>query len=288
MRNKQKALEDARCCLRCSNCAGPMQQQEQEGLERIVTTTRTTPEGGPRPPPLELLLTHPNDKEDDSHVSNISPLTLATTALSSPEEDSLSAVATAADSSSGPKGKRTRKSPRQASEARLDDKQERDSLNQRYSKAFKEATVLISMESGVKRANKMTTAQVIRRLNEEHSLNGTTKTLKRSTVYKALSSGNVGKSPMKKGPPPKIPRELLEVVATHAEVCQAGDHGELRGREIKRLIGAAVLGTAFDNKFKVQSVWKKVRREFPEKLQATSKISVDDARAQWTTQNNLQ
>ena len=130
----------------------------------------------------------------------------------------------------------------------------------------------------MKKANKTTIAQVIRQLNKEHSLNGATKPLKRSTLYKAVSNGNVGKSPMKKGLPPKIPCELLDVVATtHAEVCQTGDHNELRGREIKRLIGTAVLRHAFDSKFKVQSVWKKVGQEFPEKLQATSKISVDDA-----------
>jgi hypothetical protein len=60
------------------------------------------------------------------------------------------------------------------------------------------------------------------------------------------------------------------------------------GRDIKRLIGAAMLGTEFDTKFKVESVWRKVRREFPEKLQAASKICIDDARAQWTTYTNLQ
>jgi hypothetical protein len=35
-------------------------------------------------------------------------------------------------------------------------------------------------------------------------------------------------------------------------------------------------------------VWRKVRREFPDKLQAANKLSVDDARAQWTTHQNLQ
>jgi hypothetical protein len=89
---------------------------------------------------------------------------------------------------------------------------------------------------------------------------------------------------LKKGPPIKILDALLEVVAVHTEVCQVGEAGELQGRDIKRLIGAAVLGTEFHDKFKVQSVWKKVQREFPEKLQATSKLSVDDARAQWTRQ----
>ena len=58
----------------------------------------------------------------------------------------------------------------------------------------------------------------------------------------------------------------------------------MRGRErIKRLIGAAILGTPYNDQFTIESVWRKVRREFPEHLQAASKMSVDDARAQWTS-----
>jgi hypothetical protein len=37
----------------------------------------------------------------------------------------------------------------------------------------------------------------------------------------------MGMSPMKKGPPKKIPDTLLKVVATNTEVCQVGE-GELR------------------------------------------------------------
>jgi hypothetical protein len=63
----------------------------------------------------------------------------------------------------------------------------------------------------------------------------------------------------------------------------------MRGREIKsRLIGAAIVGTQYNNRFKIESVWRKMRREFPEQLQAANKVSIDDARAQWTTFDNLQ
>jgi hypothetical protein len=76
-------------------------------------------------------------------------------------------------------------------------------------------------------------------------------------------------------------------VATHAEVCQVGD-GELKGRDVKRLIGASIVGTPYDAAFQIESVWRKVRSEFPAALQAANKISaVEDARAQWTTYDNL-
>ena len=122
----------------------------------------------------------------------------------------------------------------------------------------------------------------------KHNLIGTKKTLTRSTLYRAVSKGSNGESsPVKKGPAAKIPEVLLEVVAAHTQVSQCSD-GEMRGREIKRLIGAAIIGTEYNDRFKIESVWRKVRREFPEQLQATSKMSVDDARAQWTTYENLQ
>ena len=75
-------------------------------------------------------------------------------------------------------------------------------------------------------------------------------------------------------------------MATHAEVCQVGD-GELKGRDLKRLIGASIVGTLHEAAFQVESVWRKVCSKFPAALQAANKISVEDARAQWTTYDNL-
>lgn len=81
---------------------------------------------------------------------------------------------------------------------------------------------------------------------------------------------------------------LLEAVAVHAEVSQVSADGELRGRDMKRLLGAATLGTKFEGQFTLESAWRKLRREHPEKLQAAKKLSVDDSRAEWTTHQNLQ
>jgi hypothetical protein len=88
------------------------------------------------------------------------------------------------------------------------------------------------------------------------------------------------------GPRPKIPDDFLLAVATHAEVCQVRD-GELKGKDVKRLIGASIIGTQHEGAFGVEAVWKKVRKEHPHSFQAACKMSVDDARAQWTTYSNL-
>jgi hypothetical protein len=44
-------------------------------------------------------------------------------------------------------------------------------------------------------------------------------------------------SQQSRGPAPNVPGKFLQMVATHAEVSQVGD-GELKGKDIKQLIGA--------------------------------------------------
>ncbi len=179
--------------------------------------------------------------------------------------------------------KKSRKSPRQACEARLHAKVERDDLDQCYKMAFKQANMLMADSFHNEPVN-----SIIARLNLKHSLIGTKKTLTRSTLYRAVSKGSNGlQSPAKKGPQLKIPDVLLAVVAAHAQVSQCGD-GDMRGREIRRVIGAAILDTVYNDQFTIESVWRKVLREHPAQLQAANKMSVDDARTQWTTFDNLQ
>ena len=176
--------------------------------------------------------------------------------------------------------KRSRRSPKQASAHRLETKRTKLDYDGRYNTAFKNATNLVASKTGE------SVGKICERLNIEFCLDGT-KRLARSTVYQATKDGLAGCSPTKKkGPAPKIQNRFLEMVATHAEVCQVGD-GELKGKDLKRLIGASILGTPHANAYKVESVWRKAQREFPDALQAATKIAVEDARAQWTTYDNL-
>ena len=213
-----------------------------------------------------MTVTVPTD--EDTATTETSPLTT---------DESTEQTSTIA------KRKKSRRSPRQACEARLDAKVERDDLDQRYKTAFKQATALMADSLHDEPVN-----SIIERLNSKHSLIGTKKTLTRSTLYRAVSKGSSGvQSPAKKGPPAKIPDVLVAVVAAHAQVSQCSE-GEMRGREIRRLIGAAIMDTPYDGQFTIESVFRKVLREHPAQLQAANKMSVDDARAQWTTFDNLQ
>jgi hypothetical protein len=221
--------------------------------------------------------------DDGDDLRDVSPLTKN----SSSSTESTTASTTfnkSQESASQSTRKPSRRTPKQASAARLDAKRLKLDYDGRYKAAFKDATNLVAAGTAGNKTGEPVHS-ICERLNRDFNLNGKKK-LARSTVYHAAKLGLAGTSPKKKGPAPKITHKFLEVVATHAEVCQVGD-GELRGRDLKRLIGASIAGTQHEASFQVESVWRKVRQEFPDALQAANKIPIEDSRAQWTTYDNL-
>ena len=147
-----------------------------------------------------------------------------------------------------------RRSAKQASEARLEAKIQRAEYDCRYKLAFKAATDLLHRRRHENENDIIcelfgSVKGLVVHLNEKYNLNGKRK-LSVTTLYRAIRLGKIGQSsPSKRGPTPKIPNILLDVVASHSEVSQVGNGGELRGRDIKRIMGAAVLGTLHENKF---------------------------------------
>jgi hypothetical protein len=97
------------------------------------------------------------------------------------------------------------------------------------------------------------------RLNAKYGLGigACEKVLTRSTIYQAQAAkdGMAGPSPKKRGPQPVIPDTFMKAITTHSQVCQVGN-GELKSKQIQRLIGASILGTQYKDRFKVDSVWK--------------------------------
>ena len=225
-----------------------------------------------RMPTLNMIINMTADGGHQSPSTDLSPVTMSTF-------DSARSLLTHASAPQLTTRKRTRRSPKQASEYRLQAKRTKVEYDDRYKAAYKAATNTMVAKTGEP------VGAMCERLNKAYNLDGK-KRLARSTVYQANNDGLTGTSPRKKGPPPKIPHKLLQMVALHAEVCQVGN-GELRGKDLRRLIGASKVGTVHADSYKVNSVWRKVTREFPESLQAATKIAVEDARAQWTTYDNL-
>jgi hypothetical protein len=220
---------------------------------------------------LELVIDITGDDDDEALM--ISPITTET------NTSSLATNTTASTSVSHP-SKRHRRSSKQTGEHLLESKRQKLDYDARYSAAFKTATTLVAAKTDEPAAT------ICARLNIEYGLDGT-KRLARSTVYEASKDGRAGHSPsMRKGPEPLIPDALLECVITHGAVCQLGN-GELKSKDFQRIIGASMLGTPYADRFKPSSVWRKARTKYPDGIQAGTKIAVDDARAQWTTYDNL-
>ena len=130
-------------------------------------------------------------------------------------------------------------------------KTERNDYNRRFKLAFKTGTDLVHQRLyGDNRPSKFCSVDaIVLDLNEQFQLNGWKK-LSKITLYRAVRRGHAGASPLKRGPAPRIPDLLMDIVVTHTEVSQVGDGGVLRGRDIERLINAAVM--------EVESVQKKV------------------------------
>ena len=242
-----------------------------------------------------------HDKEDGTITTNKSPLTEPSELLSSEsvvasdeqqdEEGDRNNIIlrppppAAPEESTEPRRRWPRRSSRQASFARLDAKLDKHEYSARFKTAFKEATEAMAAKENKSCAESV--PGLVARLNLKYNLVGKRK-LTRSTLYRAVQHGKIGVSPCKKGPPTKIPELLLDLAATHSEVSQVGNGGELRGRDFKRLIGAAVLGTQYESQFGIESVWRKLREQHPEKLQAANVATAEDARLRWTTYDNLQ
>ena len=55
--------------------------------------------------------------------------------------------------------------------------------------------------------------------------------LSKPTIYRLTKLGQVGMSPMKKGPPPTIPLILLRLLSAYANISQVSN-SDLSGKEI--------------------------------------------------------
>ena len=260
-----------------------------------------------------MVIECPNDdEEDDTKATNTSPLTepssgakgeggSVTSRAGVDNEDNASAARSGSSSITGVASsssacsssfleRKTRKSSKQTTHANLVAKEESAEYYNRFKAAFKEGTIAVAAKRDKKTKSGESVPSIATRLNRKYGLlyqKGKRK-LTRTTLHRAVQNGRIGVSPCKRGPASKIPDLLLDLTGTHSEVSQVGNGGELRGKDFKMVMGAAVLGTQYEGRFKMESAWRKLRKTHPEKLQAANVATGEDARLRWTTYNNLQ
>jgi hypothetical protein len=133
-------------------------------------------------------------KDDDDSSMNVSPVTMNTN-----EGSCFCSTATSLQlSASQSTRKKSRRSPRQASIARLDAKRLKLEYEGRYKAAFKDATNRIAARQTGKSVQRMCL-----RLNKEFNLDGK-RQLTRSSVYQAAKDGLAGISPKKRDRRPRF------------------------------------------------------------------------------------
>lgn len=132
--------------------------------------------------------------EDSIMVTETSPLTaesLGTTTISSTSGTSSEHLLASAAGSNGigSKRRKSRRSPRQASEARLENKIRKENARHFYTMAFKEATQLLQerrTSTSTTTVNSETTEQLIIRLNEKYGITNENRKLTKVLYTKRL------------------------------------------------------------------------------------------------------
>ena len=109
----------------------------------------------------------------------------------------------------------------------------------------------------------------------------------KTALLNAVSRGEVGVSPLKRGRPSVVPKELTMAVATHATMMQVSGECEESGAKMKATIEALALGTDWESKVNPEYVWRKTRKEHPEILNPVQAKNHEDRRVDWLSFANI-
>jgi hypothetical protein len=171
-------------------------------------------------------------------------------------------------------------------------------VNKRYSDALKMATKSIAdHRKGLipnPPPNSGGQQWFVDKANEKYNLDGEGKENSReqkrvslSTALRQIEKGQAGKSPAKKGRKKRISRNLLRLVAIHANMEQVGPRGEMDSHEIKAVMQASMLDTPLDGSFNLEYAWEQCRKENADILIPTGIVQSKDIRWKWVTWQNI-
>ncbi len=94
-------------------------------------------------------------------------------------------------------------------------------------------------------------------------------------------------SPLKRGPKPSLPPVLLELLQVHVSMCQLSGNGECKPKKLKAIIGAAISNDPFKNILTVDYIYNQLKVRFPNLVQQSKVMQVEDRRMNWSTFPNL-
>ena len=110
----------------------------------------------------------------------------------------------------------------------------------KYNDSLKEGATLYINEGGY-----VSYAKIVTMLNAKYNLVGKRK-LNSMTLSNYVNRDMIGTSPLKKGPKPKVPPELLDFLNWHVSMTQLTGMEEGKARTLKTMIGAVIWNTSVE------------------------------------------
>ena len=184
--------------------------------------------------------------------------------------------------------KKSRKSTAETNERHIEEKRSREDFKKRYDLALKEAILLWSStkETREKRMHdpkyiglEKSISTILNEVNKKY-LSDDSKRLTKGTFFRYFN--NEIKELQPRGPPPLLPKELLNAVRLHIKILQLSRKSQASGPLIQRILAAATHDTEYAG-CSTKSAWLRIRKEFPEEIRPCTVSTVDSLRSEWTT-----
>ena len=113
-------------------------------------------------------------------------------------------------------------------------------------------------------------------MNKEHNL--TQRKIVHSTMRNYIQQQNIGKSLDKRGSESQIPIEFWDLLRCHISMAQLEGKGETKLWHLKRLIGAALRNTKFEN-YSANNIYSRFRNKFPPTVNPTRAMEMEERRS---------
>ena len=108
-----------------------------------------------------------------------------------------------------------------------------------------------------------------------------------SSIHKAIRTGQVGMSTVKRGSEHKVPTELTKGLSIQVPMMQVAGEGEATANKILTLTRAITSGTEWEHRINPEYTWRAVRLRHPEVVMPAKAKDNEDHRVEWLTFRNI-
>ena len=185
---------------------------------------------------------------------------------------------------------RKKRTPSQVCRDNFDSNAERSHYGDRYSNAFKKATIKLSdsLNDDSTRGKRGQGARAIAAMFNERMLSSPSdRKIKASTLREAVTFDRVGLSPVKRGRPEKIPSKLCAALSKQSAMMHFANEREASSVKMKALTEGLIANTKWQNVFSTEYCWRKTRKNHPEILNPVKAKVNEDRRVEWLSYKNI-